>query len=82
MIIIHGVATPSAAALQSQAQQHAQLRQVAARIEIVLEAAANGRSNAIVTHNVRQFQPAAGEFVRLPLEGGRGERSQVILQET
>lgn len=30
--------------------------------EIVLEAAVNGRSKAIVTHNVRHFQPAAGEF--------------------
>ena len=30
--------------------------------EIVLEAAVNGRSTAIVTHNVRHFQPAAGEF--------------------
>lgn len=63
MIIIHGVATPSAATLQSQAQQHAQLRQVAARIEIVLEAAVNGRSNAIVTHNMWHFQPAAGSSV-------------------
>ena len=30
--------------------------------EIVLEAAVNGRSKTIVTHNVRHFQPAAGEF--------------------
>ena len=30
--------------------------------EIVLEAAVNGRSHVIVTHNVRHFQPAAGEF--------------------
>lgn len=30
--------------------------------EIVLEAAVNGRSKAIVTHNVRDFQPAAGDF--------------------
>ena len=30
--------------------------------EIVLEAAVNGRSKSIVTHNVRHFQPAAGEF--------------------
>ena len=30
--------------------------------EIVLEAAVNGRAKAIVTHNVRHFQPAAGEF--------------------
>lgn len=30
--------------------------------EIVLEAAVNGRSQAIVTHNVRDFQPAAGDF--------------------
>ena len=30
--------------------------------EIVLEAAGNGRAKAIVTHNVRDFQPAAGEF--------------------
>jgi putative PIN family toxin of toxin-antitoxin system len=30
--------------------------------EIVLEAAVNGRSKAIVTHNVRHFHPAAGEF--------------------
>ena len=30
--------------------------------EIVLEAAVNGRSKAIVTHNVRDFEPAAGEF--------------------
>lgn len=30
--------------------------------EIVLEAAVNGRSEAIVTHNVRDFQPAAGDF--------------------
>lgn len=30
--------------------------------EIVLEAAVNGRAKAIVTHNVRQFQPVIGEF--------------------
>ena len=30
--------------------------------EIVLEAAVNGRSKVIVTHNVRDFEPAAGEF--------------------
>jgi len=30
--------------------------------EIVLEAAVNGRSKAIVTHNVRDFQPAVGNF--------------------
>ena len=30
--------------------------------EIVLEAAVNGRAKAIVTHNVRHFQPAPGEF--------------------
>jgi predicted nucleic acid-binding protein len=30
--------------------------------EIVLEAAVNGRSHVIVTHNVRHFQPATGEF--------------------
>jgi len=30
--------------------------------EIVLEAAANGRSKVIVMHNVRYLQPAAGEF--------------------
>jgi putative PIN family toxin of toxin-antitoxin system len=30
--------------------------------EIVLEAAVNGRSKVIVTHNARHFQPAAGEF--------------------
>ncbi|MGA7538117.1 MAG: putative toxin-antitoxin system toxin component, PIN family [Steroidobacteraceae bacterium] len=30
--------------------------------EIVLEAAVNGRAQAIVTHNVRHFAPATGEF--------------------
>ena len=30
--------------------------------EIVLEAAVNGRASAIVTHNVRDFLPAAREF--------------------
>ena len=30
--------------------------------EIVLEAAVNGRSEVIVTHNVRHFEPAAGQF--------------------
>ena len=30
--------------------------------EIVLEAAVNGRSKVIVTHNVRHFEPAAGQF--------------------
>ena len=30
--------------------------------EIVLEAAVNGRSKVIVTHNVRYFEPAAGQF--------------------
>ena len=30
--------------------------------EIVLEAAVNGRSKVIVTHNVRDFEPLAGEF--------------------
>lgn len=30
--------------------------------EIVLEAAVNGRSKVIVTHNVRHFAPAAGQF--------------------
>ena len=30
--------------------------------ETVLEAAVNGRAKAIVTHNGRHFQPAAGEF--------------------
>ena len=30
--------------------------------EIVLEAAVNGRSKAIVTHNVRHFLPAAGVY--------------------
>jgi len=30
--------------------------------EIVLEAAVNGRATAIITHNVRDFEPAAREF--------------------
>jgi predicted nucleic acid-binding protein len=30
--------------------------------ELVLEAAVNGRSSAIVTHNVRDFLPAAANF--------------------
>ena len=30
--------------------------------EIVLEAAVNGRSKVIITHNVRHFVPAAGQF--------------------
>ena len=30
--------------------------------ELVLEAAANGRASAIVTHNVRDFLPAARDF--------------------
>ncbi len=30
--------------------------------QIVLEAAVNGRSKVIVTHNVRHFEPAAGQF--------------------
>jgi len=30
--------------------------------ELVLEAAVNGRASAIVTHNVRDFLPAAGAF--------------------
>ncbi len=30
--------------------------------ELVLEAAVNGRASAIVTHNVRDFLPAAGSF--------------------
>ena len=30
--------------------------------EIAFEAAVNGRSKAIVTHNVRHFEPAAGQF--------------------
>ena len=30
--------------------------------ELVLEAAVNGRASAIVTHNVRDFLPAAREF--------------------
>jgi putative PIN family toxin of toxin-antitoxin system len=30
--------------------------------ELVLEAAVNGRASAIVTHNVRDFLPAAGDF--------------------
>jgi predicted nucleic acid-binding protein len=30
--------------------------------ELMLEAAVNGRAEAIVTHNVRDFQPAAGRF--------------------
>lgn len=30
--------------------------------ELVLEAAVNGRANALVTHNVRHFAPAAGRF--------------------
>ena len=29
--------------------------------ELVLEAAVNGRASAIVTHNVRDFLPAAGD---------------------
>jgi putative PIN family toxin of toxin-antitoxin system len=39
--------------------------------ELVLEAAVNGRADALVTHNVRDFQAAAGPFklrVRLPRE--------------
>jgi predicted nucleic acid-binding protein len=30
--------------------------------ELVLEAAVNGRASALVTHNVRDFLPAAGDF--------------------
>lgn len=30
--------------------------------EFVLEAAVNGRADAVVTHNVRDFVPAAGRF--------------------
>jgi predicted nucleic acid-binding protein len=30
--------------------------------DIVLEAAVNGRAKAIVTYNVRHFEPAAGQF--------------------
>lgn len=30
--------------------------------ELVLEAVVNGRGSAIVTHNVRDFLPAAGDF--------------------
>jgi putative PIN family toxin of toxin-antitoxin system len=30
--------------------------------ELVLEAAVNGQASAIVTHNVRDFLPAAGDF--------------------
>jgi putative PIN family toxin of toxin-antitoxin system len=30
--------------------------------ELVLEAAVNGRASAIVTHNARDFLPAAGDF--------------------
>jgi len=30
--------------------------------ELVLEAAVNGRSSALVTHNVRDFLSAAGDF--------------------
>jgi putative PIN family toxin of toxin-antitoxin system len=39
--------------------------------ELVLEAAANGRADALVTHNVRDFKKAAPRFnlrVRLPRE--------------
>lgn len=30
--------------------------------ELVLEAAVNGRANFLVTHNIRDFAPAAGKF--------------------
>lgn len=30
--------------------------------EMMLEAAVNGQAQAIVTHNIRDFQPAAGTF--------------------
>ena len=30
--------------------------------ELVLEAAVNGRASVIVTHNVRDFLPVAGDF--------------------
>ena len=39
--------------------------------ELVLEAAVNGRADALVTHNVRDFKEAARRFslrVRLPRE--------------
>jgi predicted nucleic acid-binding protein len=39
--------------------------------ELVLEAAVNGRAEALVTHNLRDFQSAAGTFnlrVMLPRE--------------
>jgi hypothetical protein len=39
--------------------------------ELVLEAAVNGRASALVTHNLRDFQPAARMFklrVMLPRE--------------
>ncbi len=38
-----------------------------AKDEMVLEAAVNGRADALITHNVRDFQPAAGQFDLLVL---------------
>jgi len=41
------------------------------KVEHVLEAAVNGRASALVTHNLRDFQPAARMFklrVMLPRE--------------
>jgi putative PIN family toxin of toxin-antitoxin system len=46
--------------------------------EMVLEAAVNGQADAIVTHNVRDFIPAAGRFgtrVLTPAEFLQGLRS-------
>ena len=70
-LAVHGLSLPRVdeaveeiAALSEPVEIHFQWRPQLSdpKDELVIEAAINGRTDALVTHNVRDFEPVAGRF--------------------